>query len=265
MQFFPIHTRLIKPEEDYLEIIFEAMKTQSLTFEDGDILILSEKVVATSEGRIVNLNEVKVSARAKELAKKYYVDERTVELVLQEADEVLSGVPRILLTLKNNMLMPNAGIDHSNAPANHVILLPKDPWNSAEKARSKIMKRFGKRIGVLIMDSRVMPMRMGTIGLALGVAGFEPMEDIRGRNDLYGKMLLVTLRAVADDLASAAQLVMGEANESNPAILVRGAPVMMTDRPIKRDSMYIPPDECLYIRGFERWNWGKKERNKKMP
>jgi len=182
---------------------------------------------------------------------------------LKEADEVLSGVPRILLTLKNKMLMPNAGIDHSNAPPNHVILLPKDPWVSSEKARSVVMKRFGRKIGVLLMDSRVMPLRMGTIGLALGVAGFEPLEDLRGEPDLYGKVLLLTLRAIADDLASAAQIIMGEAAEGNPGVLVRGAPIKMTDKPVNRDSMYIPPEECLYIRGFERWNWGKKDEKRR--
>ncbi|MEM2915722.1 MAG: coenzyme F420-0:L-glutamate ligase, partial [Candidatus Bathyarchaeia archaeon] len=167
---------------------------------------------------------------AERLAKVYSLEPSFIELVLEESDKVYGGVRRALLTLKNNILIANAGIDHANAPVDCVALWPFDANRTARDVRKRILKLTGKKIGVIITDSRTTPLRMGTIGLALGTAGFDPIIDLRGKPDIYGKKLKITRLAVADSLACAANILMGESNNKTPAVLVRGAPVKIYEK-----------------------------------
>ncbi|HID17879.1 TPA: cytidine deaminase, partial [Candidatus Bathyarchaeota archaeon] len=156
-------------------------------------------------------------------------------------------VYKAFLTLKNNFLIANAGIDSSNAREGEVALWPKNPQETAEKIMKELSKRTGKRVAVVVVDSRTVPLRRGTIGLALGVAGFRPVKDYRKRKDLFGKPLQITLQNLADDLACAAHLLMGEANEGVPIVLARGAPVEL-DHDANANVAFIRPEECLYMK-----------------
>lgn len=246
MQLFEIRTKLIEPGEGLVSVILDAIHTQRLTIKDGDVLVIASKVIAVVQGRIVRLSSMKPSEKAKKLAEKYDMEPSYVEVVLQEAQKVYGGVSKALLTLKNNVLTPNAGADHKNAPKGCVVLLPENPHEVAEAIRREILKRTGKKLGVLIVDSRVTPLRMGTTGVAIGIAGLEPIRDCRGLRDLYGKPLLITRHALADDLASAAHLVMGEVDERVPAVLARGAPVNLSEK-VDPDSAVISTEECLFM------------------
>jgi coenzyme F420-0:L-glutamate ligase len=204
----------------------------------------------------VKLADVRVSAYAQELADKYEILPPVAELVVQESQEILGGIPHVLLTIRNNTLMANAGIDKSNVPAGYAVLLPRNPKLSAERLRKEVKKRFGKSIGVMIIDSRTQPLRLGNIGMALGVSGFRPVADDRGRKDLFGNTLRITRRAVADNLASACTAVMGESDESVPAALVRDAPAEFVDQSFDSAEMWISPSECMYMAIFEQWRRG---------
>jgi len=251
MQLFGVRTRPIKPGGNLVKVILDAVNGQGLTIEDWDILAVASKVVATVQGRMVKLSSVKPSGRAEELAGKYSMDPRHVELVLREAEEIFGGVSGSLLTLKDKVLIPNAGVDHKNVPEGYIILWPERPHETAEKIRQEILEKTGKRVGVLIVDSRVTPLRMGTVGVAIGIAGFEPIRDFRTKTDLYGNPLLITRHAVADDIASSAHLIMGEADERTPLVLIRNAPIELKGK-INPDSVIISAKECLFMNALAR-------------
>ncbi len=261
MTLIPIKTRMITPGDDIVEVVLKSLKKVGGRIKNRDILVLAETAVATAEGRIIELNKIKPSSEALKLSKMYDIVPELAELILREADEILGGVPHVVLTLKNGVLIANAGIDKSNAPPGCVVLLPQNPMKTAQEIRKKVFEKTGKKIGVIIADSRTQPLRLGTIGVALGVAGFIPVSDERGKLDIFGKPLMITRRAIADNLASAAEVLMGEAGEMVPAVLIRGAPVAFTDCPINLESMLISPEECLYMSIFK--NVFKDFKNKK--
>ena len=245
MRLFSIKTPTIQKNDNLVEILISSIKEQKLKPKDGDILVISSKVVALTEGRIVNYKTVKPSERAESLAKQYELEPGFVQLVLQEADKVFEGVKHAILTMKNNMFIANAGVDRSNAPEDHAILWPNNPSLSADNIRREFKKRLNISIGVIISDSHCSPLRTGTTGFALATSGFDAVIDERGKPDLFGKKMRITQRPVADGLASAAVVVMGETNERIPAILIRGVPIELTDQPSK-SSTYFPPNECLF-------------------
>ncbi len=255
----PIKTRIIKAEDDMLDVLIEAISNSGEAIRDNDILAMAETPLGTTEGQVVNLSEVEVSPKAQSLADKYDLLPAVAELVIQEADEILGGISHVLLTIKNNTLMANAGVDKSNVPPGYASLLPVDPKASATRIRREVKKRLGKTVGVLIIDSRTQPLRLGNIGMALGVAGFKPVADDRGRNDLFGNTLRITRRAVADNLSSACTAVMGESDESIPAALIRNAPVEFVDASFDSSEMWIGPNECMYMAIFEQWRNGKTQ------
>ncbi len=249
MNLLKIRMNIISPRSNLTTTVLKAINKQNLEVKDGDILALASKAVATAENRIRKLASVKPSKKAERIAARFGLDPRFVEIVLLEADHVIWGVPKALLTQKNNILIPNAGVDQKNAPRGYVVLWPTDPDRVAEKIRNEIFKRTGKHVGVLIVDSRVTPLRMGTTGIAIGLAGFEPIRDYRAEKDLYGRSILVTTHAVADDLASAAHLVMGESGEQTPAVLIRNAPVTLAEA--DGSALVIPREQCLFASHFE--------------
>ena len=247
LEVLGIKTDLVKPGDDLVEALLGGMERAGLHLEDGDILVIAESAVATAEGGVVKLSEVIPSLRALELAEKYRKDPREMELIIRSSDQIMGGIPGVVLTIKDGFLYPNAGIDHSNAPPGSVVLFPEDPQRSASWIRKRMENASGKRIGVVIGDSRTHPLRLGCVGVALACDGILPVEDARGQKDLYGRPLEVTRKAVADNLVSAGEVVMGEGDEGVPAVIIRGAPVKFIENGEEMTIPSIPPEECMYI------------------
>ena len=216
---------------------------------DGDILVVSSKFIAVSEGRIVDLDTVIPSARAASVSRRLNISPELCELVIRESDEVMGGVAGFMLTLKEGLLTPNAGIDKSNVEHGKVVLYPRNPLESAMALVDEARFRRGIEMGVVVSDSRLMPTRKGTVGVALAAAGMEAIVDLRGKPDLYGNVLRVTSQAIADDLCSGAQVVMGEANEATPIVLVRGLS-RRSGRNYPMSSFAVNPEQCVYMRSL---------------
>lgn len=222
---------------------------------DGDVIVLSSKFVAISEGRVLKLATVRPGIRARELAAAHRMDPRLCELVLRESDEVMGGIPNFLLASKDGLLTPNAGIDKSNIRHGMVVMYPRRPDASAGRLREALKFSRGISIGVVICDSRLSPTRRGTTGVAVAASGIEAVLDMRGKSDLFGNVLRVTSQALADDLSSAAEVLMGESDESVPVVIVRGVGKRLLkdeDYPGRRFS--IPAGDDVFIRslGFAR-------------
>ncbi|MBX5327863.1 MAG: coenzyme F420-0:L-glutamate ligase [Candidatus Bathyarchaeota archaeon] len=251
MRLYAIKIELVKTGDNLVDITLEALKKQNLELEDNDVLAITSKILSYAQNRLVNLNDIKPSEKAKKLAKRFSLQPEFAELVLREADKIYGGVEKAVLTLKNGVLTANAGIDNKNAPKNHVVLWPKNPQEWAKNVKEEIMRRTGKQVAVLIVDSGLAPLRKGTEGLALAVAGFKPVIDRRGEKDVYGKPLVITHHAVADDLASAAHLLMGEVSEKTPIVLIKDAPVEFNDNVYNSTEMMMPFKECIFMNVFK--------------
>jgi coenzyme F420-0:L-glutamate ligase len=250
---FTVHglpTGIIRSGDPIAErVIAAAIKTCG-GFRDGDVLVLAETAVATSEGNVIRLFEIVPSAHARRLAEQYQMDPATAEVVLRESDSIVGGISGFLLCMKGGTLLPNAGVDASNAPPGCVTPLPVNPDESARTIRQGVERATGAKIGVIIADSRTHAMRCGCSGVAIGCAGIPSVIDDRGRSDLFGRKLEVTKRAVADNIASAAELVMGEADECIPAAVIRGIGLPVSDDSIGVES--IAADECLFMGVFAK-------------
>jgi coenzyme F420-0:L-glutamate ligase / coenzyme F420-1:gamma-L-glutamate ligase len=242
-----LSTSIIRSKDSIADHVIAAAHATCGGFMNGDILVLAETAVATAEGNVIALDSVTPSARAEALGKKYHMDSRTVEIVLSESDSVVGGIPGFLLCMKAGTLLPNAGVDASNAPIGCVTPLPVDPDASARSIQAEIRSQCKVNVGVIIADSRTHAMRLGCSGVAIGCAGIPSVIDDRGRSDLFGRKLEVTKRAVADNIATAAELVMGEADECTPAAIIRGIGL-----PIGMQSGVetIDADECLFMGVF---------------
>jgi coenzyme F420-0:L-glutamate ligase len=215
---------------------------------EGDVLVISSKFIAVSEGRIALLSSVIPGSRAIELSKRFDVPAELCELIVQESDLIIGGVPGFILTLWNGLLTPNAGIDKSNIEHGKVVLYPKDPLGSATRIVNRLRGNRGVHVGVVVSDSRLTPTRMGTVGVALAAVGVDAVCDIRGHPDLFGNPLKVTRQAIADDLCSGAQLVMGEADEATPIVLVRGLrKVGVKALSFKPSDFAIPIGQCVFM------------------
>lgn len=250
MRLYAVKTEIMKTGDKIVEATLKSLERQDLRLEDGDILAVTSKIVAYAEGRVAKLTDIKPSDKARELAKKFSLQPEFAELIVLEADKIYGGVEKAVLTLKNGVLTANAGIDNKNAPVDSVILWPKDAKEWAKRIREEIMRKTGKHIAVLIVDSGLVPLRIGTTGLALAVAGFKPVTDCRGEKDIFGKALVITRHAVADDLASAAHLLTGEVAEKNPIVLIRDAPVVFDEGVYGSADMMIPSNECIFMNTF---------------
>lgn len=217
-------------------------------YKNNDIIVVSSKFVSMSEGSVVNFSTIRASKRAKELARMCHIDSKMAELVIRESDYIVKGVPGFLLAIRGGMIAPNAGIDKSNVQKGYAILYPRDPFGDAENLRQKFLIERFIRVGIVIADSRLMPTRIGTTGVAIACAGFEPVEDLRGRRDLFGNVLRVTFKAVADGIATMGVAVMGESDESTPAAVVRGAKVKWSDEKFSWRHMAVEPEQDIYLR-----------------
>jgi len=222
---------IIQPGDDLSAILLQALEQNHITLEDGDILVLAQKIVSKAEGRLVNLSQVVPSARAAELAMQVEKDPRFIELVLRESNTVLRARPgTVIVEHKCGFVCANAGIDHSNvqspwgAAEDWVLLLPENPDASAQAVRQHLESASAVRLGVLIIDSHGRAWRTGTTGTTIGLAGLPGLVDLRGTPDLFGFQLRITQVAAADELAAAASLMMGQAAEKLPVVHVRGFP-----------------------------------------
>jgi coenzyme F420-0:L-glutamate ligase/coenzyme F420-1:gamma-L-glutamate ligase len=252
MKLYAVKTEEVKTGDDVVQVALNALKKQKLKLENNDILAVTSKIVAYTEGRLIKLDEVKPSEKAREFAKKFCLQPEFAELILREADKIYGGVEKALLTLKNGIVTANAGIDNKNAPQGFVVLWPLNPREWAKKTRENIKRETGKQVGILIVDSGLVPLRIGTSGVALAVAGFKPIRDTRGWKDLYDKPLIITRHAIADDLASAAHLLMGEAAEKKPIVLIKDAPVDFDDGAYDAEDMAMPLKECIFMGTLSR-------------
>lgn len=247
-EVIPIKTDLIKPNANFFEVLTRNLIANNIELKNKDILVVAESVLATMQGRIIDLQNIEPSEKALELAREYEMDARYVEVIIKESDKIYGGVKNVLLCKKEGNLLANAGVDQSNAPLNHVVLLPD--LDNIVDLRREIENHFEIKIGLIVADSRTQALRRGVIGLALATTGFEPVESFIGRKDLYGKELKFTYRALADDIACAAQIEMGESDESIPFVIVRGIQAKFSD---KDDfNLLMPEDECLYMNVFRK-------------
>lgn len=220
---------IIQPGDDLVQIILDALGQAGLALQDGDILVLAQKIVSKAEGRQVNLASIVPSERAYRLAAQTDKDPRLVELNLLESSEILRTRPgTMIVEHRLGFVCANAGIDHSNVAGEGsvdeewVLLLPEDPDASARDIRRRLQEASRLELGVMIIDSHGRAWRLGTVGVAIGLAGVPGVEDLRGRQDLFGYTLRITEVGVADELAAAASLVMGQAAEGTPVVHVRG-------------------------------------------
>ncbi|MDG7016264.1 MAG: coenzyme F420-0:L-glutamate ligase [Nitrososphaerota archaeon] len=244
----PLHTKPVAEKFNVVKMVEMKLRRK---LKEGDVLVISSKFLAISEGRVVKLKGVVPGDKAKGLAARYRMDPRLCELVIRESDEVIGGVPGFLLTVKEGLLTPNAGIDKSNIKHGMVVLYPQRPQSLALMIRRGLEFSLGVDVAVVVCDSRLMPMRRGTTGVAIASSGLESILDLRGKRDLFGNVLKVTSQAIADDLSSAAQLLMGESDEATPVVLVRGLnEKLMRDVEYPSAKFSISADECVYLRSL---------------
>jgi len=244
---FPI----IRRDDNLADIIVKSLIETNISIQDNDILVFAQKIVSKAEDRAVNIRTITPSQRAIKLARQTEKDARIVELILQESNEVLRTRPgTIIVEHRLGFVCANAGIDHSNVAGagtpegEYVLLLPEDPDRSATELRSNIGSRTAKKIGVMIIDSHGRAWRNGTVGIAIGISGLPGLEDLRGKPDLFGCKLQITQVGVADELAAAASLIMGQAAEGTPVVHVRGFPYPLREGSLK--ELIRPKEQDLF-------------------
>jgi coenzyme F420-0:L-glutamate ligase/coenzyme F420-1:gamma-L-glutamate ligase len=225
---------LVEPGDDLAQLILDALRDNDLVLQDGDVLVVAQKIVSKSENRYARLVDVSVTPEALALAEQADKDPRQVQLILQESREVLRVRPGVIIVEhRNGYVHANAGIDKSNIHRDtddpRVLLLPKDPDASARALRQSLAERGAIAPQVIINDSMGRAWRNGTVGLAIGTAGLEPLHNQIGDVDMFGNVLEVTEPAVADELAAGASLVMGQAAQACPVVLARGARLRPSD------------------------------------
>jgi coenzyme F420-0:L-glutamate ligase/coenzyme F420-1:gamma-L-glutamate ligase len=243
----------VQPGDDLARLIVASLQSGDLILEAGDILVITSKLVSKAEGRFVDLRVVTPSPRAEEVGRRTHKDPRLVELILQES----TGISRMrgeVLIVRHRLgfTLANAGIDHSNVSPegeDWVLLLPEDPDASARRIREGLHALIGIAPGVVISDSHGRPFRIGTVGTAIGLAGFPAVWDKRGQRDLFGRVLQITVTGLGDELAAAAGLVTGQGAEGLPVVLVRGMVVPPGDG--RAADLVRPIELDLYADGQE--------------
>ncbi|HKW62852.1 MAG TPA: coenzyme F420-0:L-glutamate ligase [Candidatus Acidoferrum sp.] len=234
----------IRKGDDLAVRIVEGAKKAGLRFEDGDIVVVAQKIVSKAEGAVVSLAKVKPSGKAQALAAELKKDARAIELILRESRRVLRSERVLITETKHGFVCANAGVDHSNVPGEDMVtLLPRDLDASAGKLSEELSKKTGKRIAVIVSDTFGRPWRLGLTNVAIGASGLPVLVDLRGTKDREGKPLTATVLAVADELASAAGLLMGK-SEGVPVVIVRGYRYKPASE--KAASIIRPADEDLF-------------------
>jgi coenzyme F420-0:L-glutamate ligase/coenzyme F420-1:gamma-L-glutamate ligase len=242
---------LINPGDNLGEIIADGMQKQGISPQDGDVLVLAQKIVSKAEGRLVNMTNVTPTDEAKKYAEITGKDPRFVELVLRESQSVVrTAFNTLIVEHKLGFISANAGIDHSNVhgdwgkDSDWVLLLPENPDRSAEQIREYLQEKFHCPLGVLIIDSHGRAWRNGTVGVTIGLAGMPGMVDLRGTSDIFGFHLKITQVAAADELAAGASLVMGQASEKKPVVFARGFPYALREGNLQ--ELIRPKEQDLF-------------------
>jgi coenzyme F420-0:L-glutamate ligase len=238
----PIQAPVQKQAFDLNHTLVQAISSAGESLQHGDVIAISSKYTAISEGRVVELAAVTVSETAAALAERYHMNPQVAQLVIQEAEHIFGGIHGFLLTSHHGMIQPNAGIDRSNIPNGFAVLFPADPYESARRIRQGVWKQL-------------IPGRLGTTGLALAVAGFRPIQDERGKIDLFGNPMQVTQRGIADTLCAAAQLVMGERDEATPIVILRNSGVRLEDVTLSAADVSIDWRMCIYVESLTEGRW----------
>ena len=213
---------IIKPGDNLARIILEAIRECEFNLKDGDILVIASKVVSKAEGRLRSISEIKISERAKEIAKRNGFDPVHVELALQEASEVVNDDGVLITSSHLGFICNFSGVDKSNAPKDKYVLLPKNPDQSAETIRQILMKETNRTLAVIIADTQGRPWRKGAVNVAIGCAGINAFKHNKGKSDLYGRILKRSSVCHIDELASFAEPLMGQAGERIPVVIIRG-------------------------------------------
>ena len=214
---------LVAAGDDLAELIADALQRSDTQLDDHDVLVVAQKIVSKAEGRLVDLATVVPSEQARRRARQTGKDPRLVELILRESVRVVRQTDSLIITENTiGIVMANSGVDQSNIEAGHALLLPEDPDRSAVTLRQQLMQRLSKTVGVVIADSMGRAWRKGIVGHAIGVAGVQALVDLRTSLDLFGRALRVTQIGLADEIAAAATVVMGQGGEGRPVVLVRG-------------------------------------------
>jgi coenzyme F420-0:L-glutamate ligase/coenzyme F420-1:gamma-L-glutamate ligase len=226
---------LINPGDDVAAIIIDALKRAEIELQTGDAAVIAQKIVSKAEGRYVALKDIAPSERARTLAKQTGKDPRIVEVILSESEEIVRHRPNVIIAAHRlGYVMANAGIDQSNiggAGEERVLLLPRDPDGSAAGLKAAFDRAFGADTAVIINDSFGRPWRLGVTGVALGASGVPALKDMIGKPDLFGRPMQVTSIAIADEIAAGASLLMGQAAEGLPVVIVRGLELSGPSRP----------------------------------
>src|SRR5437870_2848880 len=234
----------IHRDDDLSEQITNAARKVRLHFENGDILVVAQKVVSKAEGAVVRLTTIGPSPQARAIAERQRKDPRLVEVILKESRRLVRSDPVLIAETRHGYVCANAGVDHSNVPGNDVVtVLPRNPDRSSKKLAAALRKRTGKRVAVIISDTFGRPWRLGLTNVAIGAAGVPVLLDLRGTPDRHGKPLTATILAVADELAAAAGLLMGK-SEGSPVILIRGYRYKPASEPAA--SIIRPSSEDLF-------------------
>jgi coenzyme F420-0:L-glutamate ligase/coenzyme F420-1:gamma-L-glutamate ligase len=248
VEVFPVtNLPIVKTGDDLGELICRAAKKQDTPIQEGDIIVVTHIVVSRAEGNIINLDDIVPSPYAKAIAKDMGKDPALIEVILRETKSIIRiGDGHLITETKHGLICANAGVDRSNIPGErNVAPLPKDPDLSARRIRQRIKDFTGKEVAVLISDTHGRALRSGQINVAVGVAGMKPIRDRRGENDLFGYTLRVKQTAVADELCSAAELVIGQANERIPVALIRGYPYQKSEEASLKELLW-PREKALF-------------------
>jgi len=240
---------LIKPGDNIAKIIVKVARKNGLKMEEGDIIAIAQKIFSKSEDRIVRLRDVTPSTKAEDIAKITRKSPKFVELVLSETERIVKASPEVLLVEdKRNLICINAGIDKSNVKGiGNFTLLPENPDRSAQKCLLEIKKITGKNVAVVVCDTYSRPFRRGQVNFAIGIAGIKPFKDYRGKEDLFGQILKVKNIATVDEIATAAELLMGQAKEATPVVIFKGLKdILESSEKCAMDELHISSEEDLF-------------------
>lgn len=240
---------MIKSGDNIVRIIIDTVNKNSLKIEDGDVIAVAQKVFSKAEKKVVRLSDVVPSEKAKEIGKKIGKSSKFVELILRESKRILKVSSDILLVEdKRGLICINAGIDKSNVEGRgNFALLPEDPDESAMKSRLEIKRLTGKDVAVIICDTYSRPFRRGQVNFAIGIAGINPFKDYRGKKDLFGQTLKVKNIAIVDEIAAAAELLMGQAREKMPVVIFKGLKdVVVSCEKCRIDQLFISSNDDLF-------------------
>lgn len=233
MEVVGIKSPIIKEKDDILEILLNSLRKQKVTLNENNIIALSSKVLAITQGKVVDIESSD------------YKKGDLKDLIEKEGKKLFNS-KHCWLTFKEGHLIPNSGIDLSNVPLGKAVLWPDNPFKAAENLQKKLKSTFKlKNLGVLITDSACTPLRNGVTGRAIGYYGFEGVEDYRGKEDIYGRPIQLTEKAVADSLSTTAGLIMGETNEQIPFVVIRNAPVTFTNKRV-HGTLTMPLENDLF-------------------